>query len=145
MLRIINCCQNAQIYASALLNPRLVASPSYQFAKLKKEKTKLHVPTINISKFDKKMDGFILYENRQGGMFKFITLCFIGYFMWGYWTYSQIEDEEIKVNYLIMGALMVIPFLIFQFRVVKTLKSMVLDKAGENVVMTRFQSGGFGR
>ena len=44
--------------------------------------------------------------------------------------YNQTEDEEIKVNYLIMGALIFASFLIYQFRVNKTLKKMILDKQG---------------
>lgn len=65
-------------------------------------------------------------------------------FLFGYWTYRKIEDDEIKVNYMIMGAILTIPFIVFQFRTAATLKRLVLDKTGENVVLTRFQLGGFG-
>jgi hypothetical protein len=44
---------------------------------------------------------------------------------------------------MIVGAIMAIPFFIFQFRTVKTLKRLVLDKQGENIVITRFAFGGF--
>lgn len=44
---------------------------------------------------------------------------------------------------MIMGGLMAIPFLVFQFRTAKTLKRLVLDKNGENVVLSRFALGGF--
>jgi hypothetical protein len=43
-----------------------------------------------------------------------------------------------------MAAMMSIPFLIFQFRTAKTLKRLVLDGKGENVVLSRFSLGGFG-
>jgi hypothetical protein len=45
---------------------------------------------------------------------------------------------------MIMGAILFVPFLIFQFRAAKTLKRLVLDKQGENIVITRFTLGGFG-
>ncbi len=45
---------------------------------------------------------------------------------------------------MIMGAILTIPFIVFQFRTAATLKRLVLDKTGENVVLTRFQLGGFG-
>jgi hypothetical protein len=44
---------------------------------------------------------------------------------------------------MIVGALMAVPFLIFQFRTAKTLKRLVLDKEGEHVMLTRFILGGF--
>lgn len=43
-----------------------------------------------------------------------------------------------------MGVVLAVPFMIFQLRTGKTLKCMVLDKTGENVVLTRFQFGAFG-
>lgn len=44
---------------------------------------------------------------------------------------------------MIIGAILVVPFLIFQFRTAKTLKMLVLDKQGENVILSRFTMGGF--
>jgi len=44
--------------------------------------------------------------------------------------YKQTEDEEIKVNYLVLGAMVFASFLIYQLRVRKTLKKMILDKQG---------------
>ena len=44
---------------------------------------------------------------------------------------------------MIIGTLMVIPFLIFQFRMTKTLKRLVLDKQGENIITRRYQLGVF--
>jgi hypothetical protein len=41
-----------------------------------------------------------------------------------------------------MGVFLAVPFIVFQMRTGKTLKRMVLDKTGENVIMTRFQLGG---
>ncbi len=41
-----------------------------------------------------------------------------------------------------MGALLAVPFAIFQVRAAKTLKKLVLDKTGDNVILTRFQMGG---
>lgn len=38
---------------------------------------------------------------------------------------------------------MIVPFLIFQYRMAKTLKRLILDKQGENVIITRYQLGGF--
>lgn len=42
-----------------------------------------------------------------------------------------------------MGSILAIPFLIFQFRTAKTLKKLILDKTGENVILTRFALAGF--
>lgn len=67
-------------------------------------------------------------------------MCFLSAF----WSYTQTVDDEIKVNFMIMGGIMAIPFLIFQFRTAKTLKRLILDKNGENVVLSRFTLGGFG-
>jgi hypothetical protein len=61
----------------------------------------------------------------------------------GFWAYTHIDDDEIKVNYMILGGLMIVPFFIFQFRTAKTLKRLVLDKNGENVILSRFALGGF--
>ena len=45
---------------------------------------------------------------------------------------------------MIMGAILFVPFLIFQFRAAKTLKRLVLDKKGDDILITRFTLGGFG-
>jgi hypothetical protein len=45
---------------------------------------------------------------------------------------------------MIMAGTMFVPFLIFQFRAAKTLKRLVLDKKGEEIIITRFNLGGFG-
>jgi hypothetical protein len=53
------------------------------------------------------------------------------------------DDDEIKVNYMILGGFMAVPFFIFQFRTAKTLKRLILDRTGENVILSRFALGGF--
>ena len=45
---------------------------------------------------------------------------------------------------MIMGGILAIPFLIFQFRTGKTLKRLILDKNGESVILSRFSMAGFG-
>lgn len=44
---------------------------------------------------------------------------------------------------MIMGSILAIPFLIFQFRTAKTLKKLILDKTGESVILSRFAFAGF--
>lgn len=73
-----------------------------------------------------------------------LSIAFVVCFISAFWSYKQTDDDEIKVNFMIMGGLMAIPFLIFQFRTAKTLKRLVLDKNGENVILSRFALGGFG-
>lgn len=138
MIRII-----AALPQLTALNQRLASG---WFSKVKKGKAQaqLQETSINIRKVSEAHDGFLLYENTEGGKLKLISLAFLFCFGSGYWTYSRMEDDEIKVNYMIIGSLLAVPFLIFQFRTAKTLKNMVLDRAGENVVLTRFRYGGFG-
>lgn len=111
---------------------------------MKKAKPEIKTPTIHINKFKEDLDGFLLYENEEGIRIKTISIAFIVCFLSGFWTYSKINDDEIKVNYMIMGGILAIPFLVFQFRTAKTLKRLILDKNGENVILSRFSMAGFG-
>jgi hypothetical protein len=56
---------------------------------MKKEKLELKVPTINISKFSEEDDGFVLYNNKEGGRFKTVSIAFLIYFLWGGLMYKQ--------------------------------------------------------
>lgn len=117
---------------------------NYLFSKTKKAKPEIKTPTIHINKFKEDLDGFLIYENEEGNRIKAISIAFIVCFLSGFWTYSKINDDEIKVNYMIMGGILAIPFFIFQFRTAKTLKRLILDKNGENVILSRFSMAGFG-
>lgn len=117
---------------------------NYLFSKAKKAKPEIKTPTIHINKFKEDLDGFLIYENEEGNRIKAISIAFIVCFLSGFWTYSKINDDEIKVNYMIMGGILAIPFFIFQFRTAKTLKRLILDKNGENVILSRFSMAGFG-
>lgn len=154
MIRIIICLRQkistnhlAPLYSIAktkTLRGILTSRISFDFSKVKKEKPQIRSTSIHISKLNEELDGFVLYQNKEGAKISAITIAFIVCFVSAYWTYRQIEDDQIKINYMIMGALLFVPFLIFQLRAAKTLKRLVLDKQGENIVLTRFTLGGFG-
>jgi hypothetical protein len=127
-----------------LSNPSFSRPLAFSFSKIKKEKVELRTPSIHIKLLSKEHDGFLLYENQEGIRIKAISIAFLLCFLSGLWTYSRIDDDEIKVNYMIMGGLMAVPFLIFQFRTAKTLKRLILDKNGDSVILSRFSFGGFG-
>ena len=143
MIRKINITLlSSHLVSKAKANP-LPFHHFYQFSKMKKSKPILNIASINIGKLSPEYDGFVLYENTDTNKTKLISFLFVFCFASGLWTYSNIEDDQIKINYLIIGGFMIIPFLIFQFRTSKTLKRLVLDKLGENIIITRYQMGGF--
>ena len=84
-----------------------------------------------------------MYENKQAKQFKYLSIAFLVYLAWAGYTYQTTNDEEVRINFLVMGSFMLFSFVIFQLRLRNTLKTLILDKQGENIVITRFRAGGF--
>ena len=109
--------------------------------RVKTSKPTKHV--IELSKFDKKINGFLLYENPSSRKFRnmsVIFLCAIGYFSA---VAYFIPDPEYRIHQQICGGVCLMGFALFQLRIRRTLKRLVMDKLGENTIMVYYRGLGF--
>jgi len=99
--------------------------------------------TIELSKFDRQLGGFLLYENPSSKKFRRLSvvfLCAIGYI--GALAYFM-PDPEFRVHQEICGGVCLLGFVLFQLRIRRTLKRLVMDKLGENTIMVYYRGLGF--